>query len=387
MLFGLTAPILLVLAAGAAELAEVVKTKHALQWEVDEAALNGARELGTDQSSATAERARVYADKLAAQATARWTIQTTAQADATHGSMTVVQTASRPSFFANLLPPGGWHLNVTGTAVANSTIPLCVLGLESGGKKVISLQTTSRVTASNCLVQSNSDISAGGGASMLAGAVRSVGSATGSISPAPITDAPPITDPFAALDISVPTQCTDQGIQVQSGTQSLNPGVHCGDVHLQGSATLVLNPGEHYFVKGQFNLANNSQVTGSDVVLVFKGNWKLKCQDNSSVSLSGRQSGPFAGFVLVTDRAFSGKLSISTDNARQLHGTIYLPSATLDVTGTGNKVADQSPWTVVVAKALTGDGSANLVINSNYSGSTVPVPAGVGQSGAVHLTN
>jgi hypothetical protein len=52
-------------------------------------------------------------------------------------------------------------------------------------------------------------------------------------------------------------------------------------------------------------------------------------------------------------------------------------------------VADQSAWTVVVAKSLQLTGSPNLVINANYSGSSVPVPGGVGSnyvSGKVTLT-
>ncbi len=387
MLFGLAAPVLLLLAAGTVELAEVVKTKHALQWEVDEAALNGARELGTDQSSATAERARVYAAKLAAQATARWTVQTTAQANTTSGSMTVVQTASRPSFFGNLLPPGGWRLDVTGTAVANSKVPLCVLGLQSGSQQAVSLLTSSAVTAANCLVQSDSNISAAGGTAMTAAAVRSVGSATGSISPPPVTDAPPISDPFFSLNIDVPPQCNDQGLVLGNGTHSLNPGVHCGTFQLTASATLVLNPGEHYFQNGSFDVRGNAQITGNDAVLIFKGETLLQFRGNGFMSFDGRQTGPYAGFVLVADRSFTGTLGISTDSAHKLHGTIYLPNATLAVAGAGNKVADQSPWTVVVAKALTTDGSANLVINSNYAGSPVPVPRGVGSSGEVHLTN
>jgi hypothetical protein len=43
----------------------------------------------------------------------------------------------------------------------------------------------------------------------------------------------------------------------------------------------------------------------------------------------------------------------------------------------------------VVAKSLQLQGSPNLVINANYSGSNVPVPAGAGNSyssGKVSLT-
>lgn len=222
---------------------------------------------------------------------------------------------------------------------------------------------------------------------MTAAAVRSVGSATGSISPPPVTDAPPISDPFSSLNINVPPQCNDQGLVLGSGTQSLNPGVHCGTFQLTASATLVLNPGEHYFQNGSFDVRGNAQITGSDVVLIFKGETLLQFRGNGFMSFDGRQTGPYAGFVLVADRSFTGTLGVSTDSAHKLHGTIYLPNATLAVAGAGNKVADQSPWTVVVAKALTTDGSANLVINSNYAGSPVPVPPGVGPSGEVHLTN
>ena len=66
-----------------------------------------------------------------------------------------------------------------------------------------------------------------------------------------------------------------------------------------------------------------------------------------------------------------------------------MPSATLNVTGASDNVADQSAWTVVVAKALQLQGSPNLVINANYANSTVPVPAGAGNnyhSGKVALS-
>ena len=57
------------------------------------------------------------------------------------------------------------------------------------------------------------------------------------------------------------------------------------------------------------------------------------------------------------------------------------------MTGEGNKVADQSPWTVIVAKSIKMTGSPNLVLNSRYDDSGVPVPGGVGpNNGMVSLT-
>ncbi len=389
VLFGLAAPVLLLLIGGGVEVAEVFKAKRELQWDVDTAALNGARELGTDQSNATATRALNFATSLATRSTPRWTVQTTASIDASTASMTVSQAATRPSFFGSLLPPGGWHLRVTSTAISNAKTPLCVLGLQTGGQMIVSLTSNSQINAAACLVQSDSDLMATGSSGVQAAAVRTVGAASGAISPAPITDAPAIVDPFSSLAISVPS-CTDQGISVQGGgTAYYPPGVHCGTIQVKGSASLVLSAGDHYFLNTTFDLVGNASVTGTDVVLVFSGSTSFGFKGNASLSFDGRQSGPYAGFVLVTDRDYTGTFEISTSSAHRLHGTIYVPNGTLLVSGSGNKVADQSPWTVVVAKTLKTDGSANLLINSNYSSSSVPVPAGVGNSGGAspHLLN
>ena len=62
---------------------------------------------------------------------------------------------------------------------------------------------------------------------------------------------------------------------------------------------------------------------------------------------------------------------------RELLGTIYIPEAELVVSSRGN-VAEDSDWSVIVARTLTVKDSTNLVINTNYANSNVPVPDGVG---------
>ena len=103
-------------------------------------------------------------------------------------------------------------------------------------------------------------------------------------------------------------------------------------------------------------------------------------KDNSSINLQGAQSGTYAGLVIATTPSNTNTFTISSNAARTLLGTIYIPSALLSVSGGGTNVADQSAWTVIIAKGLQLSGSPNLVINDNYSGSTVPVPSGVGSS-------
>ena len=164
------------------------------------------------------------------------------------------------------------------------------------------------------------------------------------------------------------------------GVQVLLPGVHCGSIVVRSNATLTLLPGDHFFINGTLQMKQNSTITGDDVALVFDRDSEFQFQDSSQIRLRGRRTGPFAGFVVATTRDNRETFEVSSDSARELLGTVYIPGAKFLVTGT-RPVADQSAWTVIVAKSIQMRGSPNLVINANYAGSSVPVPSGVGPSG------
>ena len=77
---------------------------------------------------------------------------------------------------------------------------------------------------------------------------------------------------------------------------------------------------------------------------------------------------------------------ISSNNAANLLGTIYLPAGRL-VVDANTPVANKSAYTVIVTRQLEVDSGPNLVLNSDYSATDVPVPAGVGPtSGVISLT-
>jgi hypothetical protein len=382
-LFAAGLPVLAVGVAGAIEFTEVVRTRNALQALADSTALNGARQYSVDPSAATLTRLGAWADSLLEPTRKRWSVTPTIVADKQTSTIKVAFSAQRPSMFRNMLPPGGFALDVQATAVNGATYPLCTLGLQKGGPTV-GVEDKARVTAQNCLVQSNGDLAASGAASIRAGAVRAAGRASGDVSPTPVMDAPSIQDPFAAMPIHVPHHCSDIAIQLLGGTLTLKPGVHCGNLQLLGSGTIVLAPGEHYFVGASFSVIGDVTIRGTDAVIILKGQLGAQLTENVTLSIEARKSGPYAGFALITDRSFTGTLKISTRNARKILGTIYLPNAELEVSGTGNRIADQSPWTIVVAKAIRARGAPNLVINADYATGDTPVPTGVGP-GAVRL--
>ena len=85
---------------------------------------------------------------------------------------------------------------------------------------------------------------------------------------------------------------------------------------------------------------------------------------------------------MFSDRgnSISQKFTITSDFARVLLGTIYLPNGILYIDA-GELVADKSAFTVIVARKFETSGVPEIVINSNYDSTDIPVPDGVGLSG------
>ena len=120
-----------------------------------------------------------------------------------------------------------------------------------------------------------------------------------------------------------------------------------------------------------------------NVGIYFRGDLAvLNLGQDSTVSLSAPKSGVMAGILFFEDRSapLLRTFKISSDNARKLLGTIYLPRGMFYV-GSNQPVADQSAYTVVVARIVRMDSGPNLVLNSDYGATDVPVPQGVGPTG------
>lgn len=384
MIFAIVLPVGAVVTAGAIDLASVYSDKQTMQSAADGAALAAAKQLSVLNQDVS-DRAKAMVNSDLAKVADRLTLETTVTVPTDQSQVTVAIAGHRPSFFANLLPPGGFHIYVSATATSVNKMPLCVLATAEKGN-TMDMNDTSQLTANGCLVQSNSDLNVSNSGLLQAGAVQATGHAKGRITPTPQTGAPAIPDPFDAMGVNPPNNCQLLDLVYDLGVQILAPGVHCGNITVAANATMVLLPGEHYFGKGRLELKNNASLTGNDVVLVFDNNSDLKFGDNASIDLQGRKSGPLKGFVIATTLANTHTFEISSTAARRLLGTIYIPAATLMVQGSGNQVADQSAWTVIVAETLKLSGSSNLVINHDYAGSSVPVPHGVGPATDVRLS-
>ncbi|MCE2891047.1 MAG: hypothetical protein O9270_12470 [Aquidulcibacter sp.] len=143
---------------------------------------------------------------------------------------------------------------------------------------------------------------------------------------------------------------------------------------------MTLGPGDHYFCDA-VTVKGNGTLQGTDVVMIFHDDKTFHATDSSKISLTGRTTGEWAGFVIVASRDNEEQMEISSGLVDRLLGTIYLPNAGLVINATG-AVAEDSKWSVVVAKDIFLDKKARLVINTDYTGSGVPVPLGVGDKKA-----
>lgn len=381
----LVGPAVILLAVGAIDLLAVSSARGRLQSIADAGALAGAPHLAMATDGAGAKE---RAEAFVAGEIAQWedapdyvgTYEVIEQGG--QRAIRVLLRGHRPSFFANMLPPGGWNFVGDATATSVGLVPLCVLITGNDKDKILHARNSSRLAAPACMVHSNRDILVEGG-SITGAAVQAVTSARGTISPSPGTGAAPVDDPFANLDLERQPglSCTLKAIMepltLAAGVRRLAAGVHCGGLKISGTARVVLEPGEHWFLGGSLSVRENARLGGDDVVLFFDKDAKFEFKDRALVRLSGRTEGPYAGIVMGATRDNKQDFVISSDNVESLLGVVYVPAAVLIVEGRAD-VARDSAWTVIVAHSLQMKGSPSLYINADYNATSVPVPAGVG---------
>ncbi len=372
---------------GVLEIQDIAASRGNLQAAVDAGALAGAQRLGVANTSTgdiqSAAIAAADANLPAAFHASRpiYAVSTDPSTD----SVTLAATAEHTPLIG-LMGLGATPIHATATADALGTIPLCILQTGTDQKAGMNIKDHALIRATGCAVQSNKDISVDPNAMIQAARTQAAGTIKGPVSPAGFAGALTVADPFAAMKLDPPLNCIGKPLNLKVLTYMtlvLLPGVHCEQYEVETGATLQLLPGDHWFMN-DVNAHDNALIQGDDVVMLFDSNKKVNFFDKAQVRLSARKAGPFAGFLIATTRNNTQQFTIASDNVSQLLGTIYIPNAQLVIDTTGN-VAQDSAWSIIVADSIQMQHNPNLVINTNYIGSGVPVPDGVGPSQKVSL--
>jgi hypothetical protein len=380
---------LLAIATGVVELQDISNAHSKLQAAIDAGALAGAQRLGVVNSNGSSDVT------TAAQTAANFNLGTTFPSgsvaytvaiDTKKESVTLTGSVDHKALIG-FLGVGNQTITATATADALGSVPLCVLQTGTDhNDSGIHAQDHSILRATGCAVQANTDIKVDPSALIQADRVEAAGLVSGPVSPAGYSGALTVADPFASMTLSPPLDCIGIPLKlkvISYTTLVLLPGVHCEQYEIDTGATLQLLPGDHWFMN-DLNAHNNAVIQGDDVALIFGSQKKVNFFDNSSVRLTARKSGPYAGFLILTTRDNTQDFTIASNNVSELLGTIYIPNAKLIVSTTGN-VAQDSAWSIIVADDIELHQNPSLIINANYVGSGVPVPQGVGPSQKVTL--
>ncbi|MBW3618440.1 MAG: hypothetical protein KY446_11995 [Proteobacteria bacterium] len=373
-------PLVAVLAIAATELTALNSDKTAMQDVADQVALDGANQLTLANTVGITERVETSALHALEELAARSELTVSAKILGENTAVQVSMVSRRTSFFGNLLPPGGFVTTAQATAIKMPTMPLCVLA-HADDSNTVRLEDSSALAAPGCLVHSNKEVRVDPGAKLTAALVQSVGTAEGAINPEALVGAGEVKDPFLTMPI-VPkgTRCDDNKPRGPDPNRiQLKPGTYCQPILVGSGQHIILSRGEYWFTTGSLTLSGNAQMTGLGATLFFGKDAKLDIKDEARVSLEGPRTGPWAGFLLVATRDNTNDFVIAGDNVDRLLGAVYLPSARLTIEGDA-PVAEDSDWTIVIAKAVQLKGSSRLIVNSDFATSSVPAPPGAGDN-------
>jgi hypothetical protein len=302
-------------------------------------------------------------------------------------------TVSAPprTFFPGPVALTAGTISETSVAEAAGQGNVCVISLSPDAPGALWFRANARLQAGGCLVYTNSRSTRAmilhSTSSIRADFICVSGGYEGPQSVVDgdiLSDCPPVGDPLA--NRPTPRAATDP---CDSGALSfLTPGEHslpagvrviCGDLTIGTNATLDLSPGT--YVLRNSRLVVHGALTGAKVGLIFTGAYGgFTFFPTSQINLSAPTEGEMSGLLVFQRDETLFDNEIYSDGAERLVGTIYQPGATLRVDPKTGKVAAQSEYTVIVAHDIDLAAGPELVLNTDYGASDVPVPTGLGNN-------
>jgi Flp pilus assembly protein TadG len=387
----LLAPVLIGLVGGGVDMSNFITHRADLQDIADASALASASEAALNGWSTTAAESLVNGFLEAHKRSgAEGTVSAHVAVDPVLKQVEVTLDQDQNPYFLIGYFVGSPQIRVSSTARTNNASNICVIGLETSDAATVSLETNASISAPRCAVYSNSvsttGLSSTGNANLVSQLSCSAGGYAGTVKnynyQAPLTDCPAVADPLAARPAPSVGPCKFQDAAYVGYIGTLQPGVYCGGLSITASSQVQLKPGIYIIKNGPLVIESSSVVQGKGVGFFFTGtDARFVFGSSSQVDIEAPTTDALAGLVAFQDRtAPEADFVVTSNKARKLLGTIYLPNGNL-IVDANNKVADASAYTAIVVKRLRLSKGPNLVLNTNYDQTLVPVPPGVGPQG------
>ncbi|MEE4239181.1 MAG: TadE/TadG family type IV pilus assembly protein [Anderseniella sp.] len=404
LIFGLVAPVLAGVAGVAVDYARYTNTVSNLQGLADGAAVAAVRSMAVANMNATIARSSVdsyvkqKAEEIAWQGS-NTVIDVQTEISGT-GDAVEVQLSQEWSpmlahvLFGDVKTPAV----VTSTARMISSGRVCVLSLNETEDATIDMDDSSRLAGVGCGIFANSTASSAlmvqAGAGIDASLICSSGGSrianVSNVRPGVSHDCPAMPDPLADLAAPSVGPC-DYTDYTLSNLVILNarprPGVYCGGMKLDSNAILNMRPGTYIIKDGPLIITDQAILRGIGVSFYLVGeDARFEFGPATTLVLEAPETGEMAGLLVYEDRGNDPTTHIiKSENARTLLGTIYTPRSTVEVSSDAD-VAGDSAYTALVVDKLKVKERPNIVLNSNYEATNVPVPPGL-IGGKVLLTN
>lgn len=382
--------VLFIGAGFAVDYGAALSKRSTLQAVADSAAVAAAREMSLANATATQIEAaprQMVSMKLDSNTTGLAVNVLVNEAEA---SVKVDVQQAVSSYFIGAFAGAARTVGSSATAQIAGTGKVCMVGLNPTSNRTVHLKRNAQLTASDCGVYSNStstsSIKIENDGQMTASVICSAGGVSGlssSFTPHATTDCPALPDPL--LDRAPPAVglCDHTDYSPTGETATATPGVYCGGIFVSANTELTFEPGIYVIKDGPLEVQATAQLLGTNVGFYLVGAaTEIRFGGNTTISLSAPVDGEMAGLLFYEDRnnPTDHTHRITSNNARMLLGTLYLPVNPLTIDANA-PVADQSAYTALVVKSLTLDAGPNLVLNSDYGATEIPIPgalSGVG---------
>lgn len=385
---------------GCIALAVDVSTWHSARTELqkiaDGAAIVSARELriGAARPEVLQEAARLYALAVVeAGASFVENPEVTAEISPERDSVTIAVASTVSPIFSRLFNTGLSSVEVRATALLAGREPICMISTRSSGSHAMALRDNARLEAEDCgiYVNSGSSYALGldGAVNMAASLIcvhGGVSSNGGSANPSPVTRCPRIGDPLEHRKPSPRCSASNNVSAKITGNQALYPGEFCGGLDISSSATIYFFPGTYHIGGEGLRVSGSARIRAHDVTFVFHDGAGAEFGPHTRLELSAqRENRQYPGMLFMESGSGGATFRISSNNARTVLGTIYLPNSRL-IIDADQPVAGDSAYTVVVAHEIAIANRSRLVLNTDYAATDVPVPEGVGPHSEIMLS-
>ena len=366
-----------------------------LQNAADSAALASTRELGlaNTRTEVVQQVAANYVQTALGDSVSKNDLTITTTTDYSIPEVKVSLSLKWQPLMLHYLNSAVLPLIVDASARLHGGAPICMLGLDEKKSNTIHLVKRASIRAQGCGIYSNSDhkhsIKIEQQAKLDATVTCSAGGYNlfkkASFNPDPITDCPRVPDPLSGRQVPTVGNCDYTKIKLDSGVHTLYPGTYCEGLKIKGTAKVTLNPGIYILKGDKLEVTDNASLSGKNVGFYLHGNnAKIEFKKQTTIDLTAPKNGLLAGLLIFEDRTSTSfeKHEITSDNARNLLGTIYLANGVLKIDSEA-PVADQSAYTAIIAKRIELDEGPTLVLNSDFNATDVPVPAGLVKNRAI----